>query len=157
MWCIISTTYLICLHLTICSSTAICLRRHKRPHAGKATISSSSSLQKGTKTQPITQKTESKKSSGSMAGQQGSVQHNEYLPPVLARTQEEEEKKIGEGEKGGKPPTQTPTKPLSEHVRQTFRIFSPLTQEKDEGCDDYLNALGESSDREQLVARTQTQ
>ncbi|PIO69609.1 hypothetical protein TELCIR_08562 [Teladorsagia circumcincta] len=45
----------------------------------------------------------------------------------------------------------------SQVTRRTLRFLTPLSQDKDEGCDDYLNALGESSGGEQQLAADRTQ
>ncbi|PIO68574.1 hypothetical protein TELCIR_09633 [Teladorsagia circumcincta] len=48
-------------------------------------------------------------------------------------------------------------KGMSERFMQTLRFLTPLSQDKDEGCDDYLNALGESGDGDQQLAADRTQ
>ncbi|KAK6059068.1 hypothetical protein COOONC_03309, partial [Cooperia oncophora] len=75
----------------------------------------------------------------------------------LARTQDESEpehkavdNKVGRTQKGVL---------LSERVMQTLHFLTPLPQDQDEGCDDYLNALGESNESNPEaveLARTQT-
>uniref|UniRef100_A0A7I4Y1B0 Uncharacterized protein n=1 Tax=Haemonchus contortus TaxID=6289 RepID=A0A7I4Y1B0_HAECO len=134
MWCaIVSTTYVICLILTIYSYTAACLRKKadKRPHAGTSGLTITSN------TQTRAPDSEFKKASVVTAKRLD-------LRPLAATPPEE------------KPPrSQAQTK----SVMNPMSVTLPQDQQMGEGCDDYLNKLGEASAHEnpRSTQRTRTE
>ncbi|PIO61440.1 hypothetical protein TELCIR_17038, partial [Teladorsagia circumcincta] len=112
---------------------------------GKHTTSYSSSVTKTSKTET---KTVTKRSSISGPGLPSLSPTGKTQTIPLAPTQDDSDKLK---EKGLTP------KGMSERFMQTLRFLTPLSQDKDEGCDDYLNALGESGDGEQQLAADCTQ
>ncbi|WKX93208.1 hypothetical protein Q1695_010895 [Nippostrongylus brasiliensis] len=133
MWpaTVLSSMYLVFINITICITThacSFCLKKRRVQGGGKSISAYNSGRHS-----PMLKSNNDKNPTYSFSAQKVALKVN-------STQVESSDRKHGAEDKGLK--TKTPTRTLTS-------AFSPLPGEKDEGCDDYLNALGEEAQGEE--------